>query len=174
MCKVIFRTFIVPNPTDLMAEIAQMPVLNFDDAAMAQVGEMDSMDAILRLSRRHGRGVIFHVEELGEASLRFHWSGRSSALALLSTPSGIQTLYLSLSGCNPDEEEVARYVHGVALGSSAQWKSYPAIGLSAIIEYKIAGRPAFTFLSSLLHTKFVEICRDTFQERQSRRGRLRL
>ena len=174
MSRVIFRTFAVPDPTDLMAEIAQMPVLNFDDAAMAEVGEMDRMDAILHLSQRHGRGVCFHVVELGDASVRFHWIRRSSAMALLSTPSGIETLYLSLSGFNPEEEEfAARCIHTVALGSSAKWKGFPTNGMSAIIEYEIAGRPEFTFLSSLLHTTFLQVCGDTFQQRRSRRGRLR-
>ena len=107
MSNVICRTYIVADSTDLLAEIAQMPVLNLDDAALAQVDDMNRMEAVLRLSQRHGQGIIFTVDELGQASVRFHWLGTSSALALLSTPSDIHTLYLNLSGFDHDEDAAA-------------------------------------------------------------------
>lgn len=151
-----------------------MPVLNLDEAALTQVGEMDRMEAVLRLAQRHGRGVVFTVDELGQATVRFHWLGTSSALALLSTPDGVSTLYLNLSGFDPEEDAAAaHYIREITRSPFTENKVCPTGKASALIEFQIAGEGGFDFISKLIHGAYWNICRDIDQRRQSRRGRVR-
>ena len=174
MSRVHCRTFVVANPADVLREIARRPTLHFDDAAMAQVDELERMEALFRLSFIHGRGIGFRVDELEMAVVRFHWLGRSSAMALLTMPGGIQAMYLNLSGHNRDEErEAARYILALTHGDFSMGEVLPATGASSLIEFELAGQSQFAFLSKLIYAAFWQVCEATFQQRQSRRRRLR-
>ena len=107
MSSVHCNTFRVPDPTDLLEEIARMPVLFYDDATMGKINDPLPLERILRLAFTAGKGVVFHIEELGPTLVKFFWLGGSSAISLLSLAEGVTTLYLHLSGVNPDEDEVA-------------------------------------------------------------------
>jgi hypothetical protein len=136
---------------------------------------MGKMEAMLRLACRHGRGVIFTVEELDSASVRFHWLSSSGALALFSTPSGNTSLSLNLAGLNEAEEAAAaHYLREITRSSFPMAEVIPAGGASALIGLAIAGRQdEFAFLSKLIHGVFWKICRDTYQQRRSWRRDLR-
>lgn len=165
------RTFVVADPTDLLREIAQMPVLYFDNPTMGQVEGMDLLERILHLAQYHGRGVVFHADELGPTLVKYFWLSTSSALSLLSTPEGTNTLYLHLSGFVPDEEEfVVHYLHEITHGLWSMGEVRSTNGASCLIEFELSGESEFALLSKVLHGAFFGLCRDGFQQRLSRRG----
>ena len=174
MSRVHCRTFVVADPTDVLRETARRPILRFDDAAIAQVDELERMEALFRLSFIHGRGIGFRVDELEMAVVRFHWLGRSSAMALLSMPGDTRTLYLNLSGHNRDEErEAARYILELTHGHFSMGEVLPATGASGLIEFQLKGKGQFAFLCKLIHAAFWQVCEATFQQRRSQRMNLR-
>lgn len=167
-------TFHVPDPTDLLKEIARMPVLYFDDVAMGQINDPFPLERILRLAFVHGRGVVFHVEELS-TRVKFFWLGHSSAISLLSTDEGIITLYLHLSGVDPDEDEISCcYLHAISHGLFSKGQVIPHEGVCALIEFQlwnVGGQGEF--VSKLLHSPFCDICEANYRQQFSRQGHRR-
>jgi hypothetical protein len=157
------NTFPVADPTNLLAEIARQPVLYFDDPHAGQVGDTEGIDRLLRLSKVHGKAIRFHVEELGQSDVHWVWLGDHSAMALLSMPGGIQTMYLHLSGLHQAEEESAlNYVHKLVHGQFSLGEARPRNDTTSLIAFELNADEKtwhqFAFLSKILHGAFCDIC----------------
>ena len=155
------NTLVVDDPTDLLGEIARHPVLYLDDLERAE--DTEGVGHLLRLSKLHGQAIRFRVEELDHSGVHWRWLGGHSAMALLSTPTGIQTLYLHLSGLNMDEEEMAvHYVHELVHGYFSMGQVRPRNRASSLVAFEFSPDEEtwgeFAFLSKILHGEFCDIC----------------